>query len=202
MSALMYFATGDGGNAIGESYTAPSDRLYSIHPISATTLDLVFNNGNDDFDSIRLTIVSNTHKTVINAINNAINQSYKSLIAICDSDNSSFIDSNITDCVISLGGTTTVANISGIEATELIDINTRSTPIKSISLANTHSADVAVDLYLKNAGGTDYYLLDGIVIPVATTLVLDKDDVNYDIGTYNLYIKLSVGSMGVIIKNN
>ena len=61
----MYFATGDGGNAIGESYTAPSDKLYSIHPISATTLDLIFDSGHGYFDSVRLTITSGKHKTVI-----------------------------------------------------------------------------------------------------------------------------------------
>ena len=98
----MYFATGDGGNAIGESYTASSDKLYSIHPISATTLDLIFDSGNGYFDSVRLTITSGKHKTVISEINSAINRTHKSLIVVCDSDNSIFLDSNITDCSINL----------------------------------------------------------------------------------------------------
>tara|TARA_Y100000310_G_scaffold299243_1_gene333901 strand:- start:267 stop:869 length:603 start_codon:yes stop_codon:yes gene_type:complete len=200
----MYFATGDGGNAIGESYTAPSDKLYSIHPISATTLDLVFDSGHGYFDSVRLTITSGKHKTVISTINNAINQSHKSLIAVCDSDNSSFIDSNITDCVISLGVTASVTKISGSTQVKVIDINTKSRPIKSMSLANIHASDsVSVAVFLANP--TDnYYIIKNVVIPFATTLVLDEDEVDYDTSAYNLYVKLSAGdsAVDVIIKNN
>ena len=201
----MYFATGDGGNAIGESYTASSDKLYSIHPISATTLDLIFDSGNGYFDSVRLTITSGKHKTVISTINNAINRVHKSLIVVCDSDNSAFIDSNITDCVISLGVTASVTKVSTATAAELIDINTKLRPIKSISLANIHATDpVSVNMYLKNAAGTDYYIIKNVVIPFATTLVLDEDEVDYDTSVYNLYVKLSAGdsAVDVIIKNN
>ena len=201
----MYFATGDGGNAIGESYTASSDKLYSIHPISATTLDLIFDSGNGYFDSVRLTITSGKHKTVISEINSAINRTHKSLIVVCDSDNSVFLNSNITDCVISLGVTASVTKVSTATAAELIDINTKLRPIKSISLANIHATDpVSVNMYLKNAAGTDYYIIKNVVIPFATTLVLDEDEVDYDTSVYNLYVKLSAGdsAVDVIIKNN
>jgi len=204
MSALMYFATGDGGNAIGESYTVSSDKLYSIHPISATTLDLVFDCGGGNFDSVRLTIASNTHKTVINTINSTLNYSHKALIVICDSDNSSFIDSNVTDCTISLGVTASVTKISGSTQVKVVDINTKSRPIKSVSLANIHASDsVSVAVFLANP--TDnYYIIKNVVIPFATTLVLDEDDVDYDTSVYNLYVKLSAGdsAVDVIIKNN
>ena len=200
----MYFATGDGGNAIGESYTAPSDKLYSIHPISATTLELVFDSGHGYFDSVILTITSGKHKTVIGSINNAINQAHKSLIAVCDSDNSSFLDSNITDCVISLGVTASVTKISGSTQVKVVDINTKSRPIKSVSLANIHASDsVSVAVFLANP--TDnYYIIKNVVIPFATTLVLDEDEVDYDTSVYNLYVKLSAAdsAVDVIIKNN
>jgi len=200
----MYFATGDGGNAIGESYTAPSDKLYSIHPISATTLDLIFDSGHGYFDSVRLTITSGKHKTVINTINTAINQIHKSLIVVCDSDNSIFLDSNITDCVISLGVTASVTKISGSTQVKVVDINTKSRPIKSVSLANIHASDsVSVAVFLANP--TDnYYIIKNVVIPFATTLVLDEDEVDYDTSVYNLYVKLSAAdsAVDVIIKNN
>ena len=200
----MYFATGDGGNAIGESYTAPSDKLYSIHPISATTLELVFDSGHGYFDSVRLTITSGKHKTVINTINTAINQIHKSLIVVCDSDNSIFLDSNITDCVISLGVTASVTKISGSTQVKVVDINTKSRPIKSVSLANIHASDsVSVAVFLANP--TDnYYIIKNVVIPFATTLVLDEDEVDYDTSVYNLYVKLSAAdsAVDVIIKNN
>jgi len=108
MTKLLYFATGDGANASGEAYVAPISRLRGIHPVNSTKLDLIFDSthGNRDnadyFDYIRLTIGSNTHKTIIGKINNSINQAHKSLIVVCDSDNSIFLDSNITDCSINL----------------------------------------------------------------------------------------------------
>ncbi len=200
----MYFATGDGGNAIGESYTVSSDKLYSIHPISATTLDLIFDSGNGYFDSVRLTIGSNTHKAVIGAINSAINRTHKSLVVICDSDNSSFINSNITDCVISLGVTASVTKVSGSTQVKVIDINTKTRPIKSMSLANIHATDdVSVQVFLANP--TDnYYIIKNVVIPFAATLMLDKDEMDYNTSVYNLYVKLSAGdsAVDVIIKNN
>ncbi len=200
----MYFATGDGGNAIGESYTVSSDKLRDINPISATTLDLIFDSGYDYFNSVRLTIASNTHKTVINEINNSINRTHTSLITVCDSDNSIFLDSNITDCVISLGVTASVTKISGSTQVKVIDISTKSRPIKSMSLANIHASDsVSVDVFLANP--TDnYYIVKNTAIPFATTLMLDEDEMDYDTGTYNLYVKLSAGdsAVDVIIKNN
>jgi len=204
MSALMYFATGDGGNAIGESYTASSDKLYSIHPISATTLDLIFDSGYGYYDSVRLTVASNTHKTVINKINGTVNRKHPGLIVVCDSDNSIFLDSNITDCVISLGVTASVTKISGSTQVKVINISTKTRPIKSMSLANIHASDsVSVDVFLANP--TDnYYIIKNVDIPFATTLVLDESEVDYDTATYNLYVKLSAGdsAVDVIIKNN
>ena len=108
MTKLLYFATGDGANASGEAYIAPISRLRGIHPASSTTLDLIFDStyGNRDsadyFDYVRLTISSNKHKTVIEGINNGIATKHNNLIVICDSDNSSFINSSITDCSIFL----------------------------------------------------------------------------------------------------
>ena len=131
-------------------------------------------------------------------------QIHKSLIVVCDSDNSIFLDSNITDCVISLGVTASVTKISGSTQVKVIDINTKSRPIKSMSLANIHASDsVSVAVFLANP--TDnYYIIKNVVIPFATTLILDEDEVDYDTSVYNLYVKLSAGdsAVDVIIKNN
>ncbi|QDP46365.1 MAG: hypothetical protein GOVbin1709_27 [Prokaryotic dsDNA virus sp.] len=97
-----------------------------------------------------------------------------------------------------------VHKISGSTAVELIDINTRVRPLKSMSLANIHASDAAaVDLYLKNAGGTDYYIMKGLSIPAGVTLSLDSDDLQYDFDTFNFYIKLGAGgsTVDVIIKS-
>ena len=73
-----------------------------------------------------------------------------------------------------------------------------------MSLANIHASDsVTVAVFLANP--TDnYYIIKNVVVPFATTLVLDEDEVDYDTSVYNLYVKLSAGdsAVDVIIKNN
>ena len=68
MTDLLYLATVDGANASGEAYAAPVSRLRRILPVSATTLDLIFENEDTSLDSVRLTISSNTHQNVIASI--------------------------------------------------------------------------------------------------------------------------------------
>ena len=103
---LMYFATGDGANLTAEMFAVPVHRFWGATPASATTLDLKFSASEgmrddaDYFDYVRLTIASNTHKVVVSAINDVINDGGKGMILICDKDNSKFINSNITDCTI------------------------------------------------------------------------------------------------------
>ena len=101
--------------------------------------------------------------------------------------------------------TTSVTKVSDVTPVKLVDINAKTRPIKSMSLANIHATDdVAVDVYLKDAAGTHYYITEDVVIPNATTLVLDENLVNYNSNLYKLYIKLSAASsaVDVIIKNN
>jgi len=99
---------------------------------------------------------------------------------------------------------TSVAKISGSTQVKLISIDAKIRPLKSMSLANIHASDdVSVDVFLANP--TDnYYMIKNVVIPFATTLVLDEDLVNYNTNSYNLYIKLSASdsAVDVIIKNN
>jgi hypothetical protein len=114
---LMYFATGDGANSSGEAYVTLVSKFRGAHPVSSTTLDLVFDStyGNRDdadyFDYVRLTIVSNTHKAVLESINGIIITKKGNLAIVCDSDNSSFCNSNITDCSIFLNQSTVDSSI-------------------------------------------------------------------------------------------
>ena len=95
-----------------------------------------------------------------------------------------------------------VNNISGSTAVELIDINTGIHNITTITIANTYSAAVVTDLYIKNAAGTDFYIFKSLSIPKGQTLKLGGDEISFDNTLYNLYIKLSGGSdtVSVIIK--
>ena len=93
-----------------------------------------------------------------------------------------------------------VFKISAASATELIDINSGINRINSMTICNIDgSNDTAVDLYLKNAAGTDYYIFKNLNIPIGQTLKLDSDDVSFENPTYNLYI-LSTRTVDVIIK--
>lgn len=96
-----------------------------------------------------------------------------------------------------------VNNISGNTAVELIDINSGIHNINTMTIANTYSSlPVAVDLYLKNASDTDYYIFKNLSIPIGQTLKLESDEISFDNTVYNLYIKLAEGSdtVSVIIK--
>ena len=157
MTDLLYFATGDGANASGEAYTAPVSRLRRILPVSATALDLIFENEDTSLDSVRLTITSNTHKNVITSIGRVTSRkSGGSLIIICDSDNSIFLNSNITDCVIYLGGSSSNFNAQNITGTSKVEVSTTGGSFDSLSLASVHaSTDATVNLYYASQVSTD-----------------------------------------------
>ena len=109
---LLYFSTGDGADLKAEMLTVPIHRVRGIFPVGDTVLTLKFEADDASartFDYVRLTITTDTHKAVTSSINDAINNNGKGMILICDKDNSSFVDSNITDCSISYAtGSSTV----------------------------------------------------------------------------------------------
>ena len=156
LDKLMYFATGDGANLSGEAYVVPSSRFRGAHPVSSTLLDLVFESDYGDKDYIRLTIASNTHKLVLNSISGTINSSAGGLRIICDSDNSIFCNSNITDCVIHLGRPSSNFNAQNLTGTAKILVNTTGGSFDSLSLANVGGAhDATVSLYYASQVGSD-----------------------------------------------
>ena len=152
---LMYFSTGDGANASGEAYAAPVNKLYSIQPVSATALDLIFDNGRKtmNFDSVRLTITSNKHKSVIASINKVTSSNGTGLITVCDADNSLFINSNITDCTVYLGKSDTAFYTQNITGTSKGTVTVTSGSFDSLLLTAITTA--TVNLYLTSQVGTD-----------------------------------------------
>ena len=72
-----------------------------------------------------------------------------------------------------------------------------------MSLANIHASDdVSVGVFLANASD-NWYILKNVVIPFGTTLVLNRDELDYTTSLFNLYVKLSAGdsAVDVIIKS-
>ena len=92
-----------------------------------------------------------------------------------------------------------VFKVSATTATELIDLGAEKSVINSMTIANIDGSDTAaVDLYLKNAAGTDYYIFKNLSLPVGQTLKLDRDEVSFNNQIYNMYI-YSTKTVDVII---
>jgi len=83
-----------------------------------------------------------------------------------------------------------VFKITNATQVKMISIGDNINIIKSMTIANIHSSDAKVDLFLANA--TDnYYIFKNLVLPTGQTLKMDSNEVSFDNRTYNLYIKLA-----------
>ena len=83
-----------------------------------------------------------------------------------------------------------VNKITTATTVEIIDINTKEEKLNSMTLANVHSADATVQVYLLNAAGILHYIIKDVVIPVGATLKIEGDELDYDYRSFNLYVKL------------
>ena len=83
-----------------------------------------------------------------------------------------------------------VFKITNSTQVKMLDINWGVSRINSMTIANIHSGDATVDLFLANS--TDnYYIFKNLVIPSGQTLKMDSDEVSFDNKIFNLYIKLA-----------
>ena len=116
-------------------------------------------------------------------------------------------------------------NITGNTAIDLEvrDIENSKYKFSTMTLCNTHATDsVSVNLYLNRTEMTDvrsavgdggdwnelestttsYYILNNVVIPNGSTLLLDSSYLKFDRSMYNLYIKLNASDSAVDILLN
>jgi len=84
-----------------------------------------------------------------------------------------------------------VFKVSDATDVQLIAIGDNISIIKSITIANIHSGDATVDLYLKNASATTYYIFKSLVLPAGQTLKMESDEISFDNRLYDLYINLA-----------
>jgi len=83
-----------------------------------------------------------------------------------------------------------VFKITNATQVKMISIGDNVNIIKSMTIANIHSGDATVMLFLSNA--TDnYYIFKNLVIPTGQTLKMEGNEVSFDNRVYNLYIKLA-----------
>jgi len=83
-----------------------------------------------------------------------------------------------------------VFKIADATDVKLISIGDGVSVIKSMTIANIHTGDATIDLYLKNAATTKYYIFKSLVLPTGQTLKMDSDEVSFDNRLYDLYINL------------
>tara|TARA_R110002020_G_scaffold466896_1_gene689949 strand:+ start:60 stop:353 length:294 start_codon:yes stop_codon:yes gene_type:complete len=83
-----------------------------------------------------------------------------------------------------------VFKITDATQVKMISIGDGVSVIKSMTIANIHSGDATVSLFLANS--TDnYYIFKDLVLPTGQTLKMESDEVSFDNRTYNLFIKLA-----------
>lgn len=207
----LYFANAiSGGSSAGfdqgEMITYPVTSLRAIEPANGgVTLNLWFDSADTPMcnctttDLIQLTVTALKHKQVTLAITRAINSpGVTGTIVIADEVNSLFLHPNITAIakIVRSGRKVLYKNkILDATAVEIIDINTKTEKLTSMTLTNVHTGDATVRVYLKDASGGggpyDYYIVKDVVIPAGTALKLEGDEIDYDGSVFNLYVKLA-----------
>ena len=199
MDRFLYFRTeptdADDDGA-GNSVCYPASSLVGMQPVGDSALSIFFS-VDDVVSSILLNLTTaNTHAVAMQAITSAISSSYSpSMIVVANNatGRTQYLEnSGISSCGrINTTSTTLVSvKITTATAVEIIDIDSKLQPLTSMTLANVHSADATVQVYLLNAAGTLFYIIKDVVIPTGVTLKLEADELDYDGNLFNLYVKL------------
>ena len=195
MEKFLLFTTGGGSSDplnwdSSEAVLYNAKDLESIKPATARSLDLTFNTSSGT-EIVTLKIKNGLHNKIISSIATAIGAGKSSIIAVADIDGGRYINNGI--CGVTIKTSTPILyyqKITTAVAVEIIDINTKLKRLISMTLANVHSADATVQVYLLDGSGTLYYIIKDVVIPVGTTLKLESDELDYDASVFNLYVKL------------
>ena len=83
-----------------------------------------------------------------------------------------------------------------------ISIPSNGVKYESLLLVNNHaSADITLDLYIKDSSATTFYILNNVKIANGVSLKLDADEFNFNRTVYTLYINTdnAAGGIDVII---
>tara|TARA_R110000803_G_scaffold104419_1_gene172657 strand:+ start:251 stop:547 length:297 start_codon:yes stop_codon:yes gene_type:complete len=94
-----------------------------------------------------------------------------------------------------------VFKITNATQVKMLEIYGGVSKIDSITIANIHSGDATIDLFLANS--TDnYYIFKNLVLPTGQMLKMEGDEVSFDNKIFNLYIKLAGSTPVDVIINN
>jgi hypothetical protein len=172
-----------------EAVLYPASTLLGMKPASATTIDMSFDN-NGKMNTVTLDIKNGNHVKVMSIIGNSIATSKQSIITVADVLGHVFIHKDVYGATIKTSTPILYYNkITNATQVNVIPINTKTQSLTSMTLANIHSGDASVTVFLSNP--TDnWYIIKDLVIPTGSTLKLESDELDYDADIFNLYVKL------------
>ena len=206
MERYLYFrtqATDASDDGTSDSACYPSSSLIGTQPTADSALTLDFS-----IDGIKSSVVlnlttANTHITAIQAITHSITtgKSFTTakylpaviIVANDDSGGTEYLEgSGIASCG-TIKHTSSVLyynKITNSTQVNIIPIDTKTQALTSMTLANIHSGDASVTVFISNP--TDnWYIIKDIVIPTGATLKLESDELDYDANVFNFYVKLA-----------
>ena len=186
MEKYLLFTTG--GNTADQLNLDSSEiAMYNIKdfkgikPKDARTLDIYFETSNGK-EIVSLGVRNGSHSTVIKAISSAMVKSNQSIVTIADFDRGILVDANIYSVTI-ITNETYIQSLTGNSRTR---IGLTRSNYSKCWIANTHSSDVTCGLELYD-GSTYTYLVKTFNIPTANSLILDAEEIAFDMDTYDLY---------------
>ena len=206
MERYLYFrtqATDASDDGTSDSACFPASSLISMQPTGDSALTLDFS-----IDGVKSSVVlnlttANTHITAIQAITHSITtgKSFSTakylpaviIVANDDSGGTEYLEgSGIASCG-TIKHTSSVLyynKITNSTQVNIIPIDTKTQALTSMTLANIHSGDASVTVFISNP--TDnWYIIKDIVIPTGATLKLESDELDYDANVFNFYVKLA-----------
>ena len=193
--ALLLFSDGLGhDNDWGNSnfVVFPFHALRGIKSKGKNSLELYFNDKAtlSSPATVTLSIENGKHSDVTNAIFKSVLDATTAITTVADVGNWVFAHRYIYG--VTVKNSTPVLyyeKITNSTQVKIIDIDTKTEKLTSMTLANIHSSAATVTVFLSNA--TDnWYIIKDTIIPTGTTLKLESDELDYDADVFNLYVKL------------
>jgi len=201
----LYFrteATDANDDATSDSACWPASSLIGMQPTGDSVLTMYFSVDGVSSSVVLNLTTANTHITAIKAITHSIttgrsftNNNYLPAVIIVANDDSGGTNYLEGSGIASCGTITHTSSIlyynkiTNSTQVNIIPINTKTQALTSMTLANIHSGDASVTVFISNP--TDnWYIIKDVVIPTGMTLKLEKDELDYDGDVFNLYVKL------------
>ena len=194
--ALLLFSDGLGhDNDWGNSnfVVFPFHTLRGIKSKGKNSLELYFNDKAtlSSPATVTLSIENGKHNDVTNAIFKSVLDDRTAITTVADVGSSIYAHKDIYG--VTVKNSTPVLyyeKITNSTQVKIININTKTEKLTSMTLANIHTDTATVSVFLANSVD-NWYIIKDVVIPTGSTLKLESDELDYDADVFNLYVKLA-----------